>query len=98
MLENAKKLSTKQKSQTLTVHASSDENTAAAKVNSDLAQVFSLPDIAGESKKPNMKTGVVPIHDLFDEDISKFNSPEKEEKLVSVIEESDEYNVTPSRP
>lgn len=72
--------------------------------NSDLAQVFTLPEVTGATKKKSAP--VDSINDLYDEDIATdYKSPnadkvhaKQEKKLNSVIEESEEYNVTPSRP
>lgn len=63
-----------EKSQTLVVHG--DENPA---VNSDLAQVFALPDIPSNEKKPPTAK-FDSINDLYDVDLTKkdqYSSPSK---------------------
>ena len=56
-----------------------------AAANSDLAQVFSLPEIPGVHKNKPPTATFDSIHDLYDEDVAKkYNPPEKlpkDEKL-----------------
>lgn len=89
----------------MAMHSGPDNTVAAsggtAANNSDLDQVFALPEIAGttQMKKPPTAT-FDSIHELYDEDVAEaYNSPgmTQEEKLHQVIEESEEHNETESK-
>lgn len=84
--------------------AHGDGEELAGSGNSDLAQVLAPPEANRGIKSERAR--VESINDLYDEDIAAtYKSPnadeqhaKKEKKLNSVIEESEEYSVTPSRP